>query len=163
MKTLPVAIAFGLFGAVAVSISFSQQWPTWVMFVAWVSFYIFGKKWQTSFWAFLQIVLGMAMAIMIQLTAGLLEQWIGKLGFPVSVFLYIGSLAYFAGTKKLNNIPAWFLGLIILFGIHPPLEPLPILQLLIPIISGFVFAWLNNSVVEKIHERQAPESSIPQH
>ncbi|MFZ4928298.1 DUF1097 domain-containing protein [Chryseobacterium sp. Mn2064] len=160
MKTLPVAIAFGLFGAIAVSVSFAQQWPTWVMFVAWVSFYIFGRKWQTSLWAFLQIVLGMGMAILIQLTAGLLEQPIGKLGFPVSVFLYIGSLAYFARTKKLNNIPAWFLGLIILFGVHPPLEPLPVLQLLIPIVSGFVFAWLNNFVVEKIHERQVPESSV---
>jgi hypothetical protein len=159
MKTLPIAAAFGLFGAIAVTVSFSQQWPTWVMFIAWVSFYIFGKKWQSSLWAFLQMVLGMGMAILIQVTAGFLEQFIGALGFPVSVFFYIGSLAYFAGTKKLNNIPAWFLGLIILFGVHPPLEPLPIVKLLIPIISGFLFAWLNNKAVEKIHERQLSESS----
>lgn len=160
MKTLPIAIAFGLFGAIAVTVSFSQQWPTWIMFIAWVSFYIFGKKWQSSLWAFLQIVLGMCMAVLIQVTAGLLSQIIGQFGFPVSVFLYIGSLAYFARTKKLNNIPAWFLGLIILFGIHPPLEPLPILKLLIPIISGFVFAWMNNWVVEKIHTRQMAQSSV---
>ncbi|RDC55950.1 DUF1097 domain-containing protein [Pedobacter chinensis] len=159
MKTLPIAIAFGLFGAVAVTVSFSQQWPTWVMFVAWVSFYIFGKTWQSSLWAFLQIVLGMGMAVLIQVTAGLLSQLIGTLGFAASVFFYIGSLAYFARTKRLNNITAWFLGLIILFGVHPPLEPLPILQLLVPIISGFVFAWLNNLVVEKIHARLAPHSS----
>lgn len=160
MKTLPIAMAFGLFGAIAVTVSFSQQWPTWVMFIAWVSFYIFGKKWQSLMWAFLQIVLGICMAVLIQLTAGLLSLLISQFGFPVSVFLYIGSLAYFARTKKLNNIPAWFLGLIILFGIHPPLEPLPILKLLIPIISGFVFAWMNNWVVEKIHARQISQSSI---
>lgn len=130
MKTLPIAIAFGLFGAVAVTVSFSQQWPTWVMFVAWVSFYIFGKTWQSSLWAFVQIVLGMCTAILIQLTAGLLGQVIGAFGFAASVFLYIGSLAYLGRTRKLNNIPAWFFGLIILFGVHPPLQPLPILQLL---------------------------------
>lgn len=160
MKTLPIAIAFGFFGAVAVTVSFSLQWPTWVMFVAWVSFYIFGKKIETSLWALLQIVLGMMMAILIQVTAGGLQQLIGGLGFPLAVFLYIGSLAYFAGTKKLNNIPAWFLGLIILFGVHPPLEPLPVLKLLIPILAGFLFAWLNNKVVDMIHERQTSKSTV---
>jgi len=128
------------------------------MFVAWVSFYIFGRTWQSSLWAFLQILLGMGMAVAIQLTAGLLSQVIGTFGFPASVFLYIGSLAYIAKTRKLNNIPAWFLGLIILFGVHPPLELLPISKLLFPIIAGFVFAWLNNLVVEKINSRQTPHS-----
>ncbi|MFS4473240.1 DUF1097 domain-containing protein [Chryseobacterium sp. T20] len=160
MKTLPIAVAFGFFGAVAVTVSFSMQWPTWVMFLAWVSFYIFGKKVETSLWALLQIILGMIMAILIQLTAGGLDQLIGGLSFPVAVFLYIGSLAYFAGTKKLNNIPAWFLGLIILFGIHPPLEPLPVFKLLLPILAGFVFAWLNNKVVEMIYERQTSKPDI---
>jgi hypothetical protein len=158
MKTLPIAIAFGLFGAIAVTVSFSQQWPTWVMFIAWVSFYVFGKTWQSSLWAFLQIVLGMCMAVLIQLTAGLLGEVIGSLSFAASVFLYIGSLAYFARTRRLNNIPAWFLGLIILFGVHPSLEPLPILQIIIPIVAGFVFAWFNNLVVEKIHGYQSQQS-----
>ena len=160
MKTLPIAVAFGFFGAVAVTVSFSMQWPTWVMFVAWVSFYIFGKKVETSLWALLQMILGMIMAILIQITSGGLGQLMGGLGFPVAVFLYIGSLAYFAGTKKLNNIPAWFLGLIILFGVHPPLEPLPVFKLLLPILAGFVLAWLNNKVVEMIHEKQASKSTI---
>lgn len=157
MKTLPIAIAFGLFGAIAVSVSFSLQWPTWVMFVAWVSFYIFGRTWQASMRAFLQITLGMIMAVLIQLTAGLLTELVGPLGFPLAVFFFIGSLAYFARSKSLNNIPAWFLGLIIFFGVHPEPEPLSIAQLLIPISAGFIFAWANNLVVEKLHTLQ------PQH
>ena len=154
IKTLPTAIAFGLFGALAVTVSFSLQWPTWVMFVAWVSFYIFGRTWKTSLKAFVQIVLGMIMAVLIQLTAGLFSGLAGPLSFPLAVFFFIGSLAYFAKTRNLNNIPAWFLGLIILFGVHPKLEPLEISQLLIPITAGFVFAWLNNLVVEKLHSIQ---------
>jgi hypothetical protein len=154
MKTLPTAIAFGLFGAIAVTVSFSLQWPTWVMFIAWVSFYLFGKSLQTSLKAFIQIVLGMIMAVLIQLTAGALTQYLGPVGFPVAVFLYIGSLAYFARTRNLNNIPAWFLGLIILFGVHPKPEVPEVSQILIPITAGFVFAWLNNLVVERLHPVQ---------
>lgn len=160
MKTLPIAIAFGLFGAIAVTVSFALQWPTWVMFVAWVSFYIFGKTIKNAMWALLQLIMGMAMGILIQVTAAKLATSIGPLGFPLSVFIYIGSLAYFARTRKLNNIPAWFLGLIILFGVHPDLEPQPILKLLVPIISGLVFAWLNNATVEKIHASQTKQLQI---
>jgi len=154
MKTLPIAIALGLFGAIAVMVSFSLQWPTWVMFVAWVSFYIFGKSLQTSLKAFLQIMLGMILAILIQLTARWLTSFIGPIGFPVSVFFYIGSLAFLSRIRGLDNIPAWFMGLIILFGIHPKLELFEVSKLLIPIAAGFVFAWLNNRVVEKLHAIQ---------
>jgi len=159
MKTLLIAFALGLFGAVAVTVSFSLQWPTWVMFIAWVSFYIFGKTVQSSLKVFLHIALGMLMAVLIQLTAAFLTPMIGTFGFALSVFFYIGSLAYFARSKSLNNIPAWFLGLIILFGVHPPLEPAPILQLFIPIIAGFIFAWLNNAVVEKLHNLKHPKEA----
>jgi hypothetical protein len=157
MKTLPIACVFGLFGAIAVSLSFALHWPTWVMFIAWVSFYIFGRTMQSSLWAFLQIVLGMCMAVSIQLTATAFTQIIGSLGFAVSVFLHIGALPYVIGIKKLHNLPAWFLGLIILFGVHPPLEPLPIVSLFLPIAAGFVFALLNYITVEKIQACQKAE------
>ena len=154
MKTLLTAAASGLFGTVAVTVSFSLQWPTWVMFIAWVSFYLFGKTVPSSLKALLHLALGMLMGVLIQLTAAFLTPMTGGAGFALSVFFYIGSLAYFARSKRLNNIPAWFLGLIILFGAHPPLEPKPILQLFIPIAAGFLFAWLNNAVVEKLQNLQ---------
>ncbi|MDX6183943.1 DUF1097 domain-containing protein [Flavobacterium sp. Fl-77] len=151
MKTFLTAIIFGLFGAVAVSISFAAQWPTWVMFIAWVSFYIFGKNIKTSFFAFIQIILGITMGVMIELTGFFLGSYLGVFGLPLSIFLFIGSLAYLSTIKSLSNIPAWFLGLIVFFGIHPKLEPLPILGLTVPLIFGFVFAFLNNAAVDKIH------------
>jgi hypothetical protein len=150
MKTFSIAIIFGLFGAVAVSISFALQWPTWVMFIAWVSYYIFGKNLQSSFRAFIQIELGIVMGILIQLTGGMLSKFVGPVGLPLAVFFFIGSLAYFARTKMFNNIPAWFLGLIIIFGVHPELTPMPILGLVVPVVFGFLFAWLNDSAVEKV-------------
>ncbi len=43
MKTFLIGIILGLFGAFAVALAFGLQWPAWVMFIAWVSYYIFVK------------------------------------------------------------------------------------------------------------------------
>lgn len=150
MKTFKTAILFGLFGAVAVSISFAAHWPTWVMFIAWVSYYIFGRNIKSSLFAFIQIVLGLLMGAMIQLTGLFLSNYFGPLGLPVSIFIFIGSLAYISKIKILSSIPSWFLGLIVFFGIHPKIELLTLLELLIPIIFGFLFAFLNDTAVHKI-------------
>lgn len=150
MKTFQTAIIFGLFGAVAVSISFAAQWPTWVMFIAWVSYYIFGRNIKNSAFAFIQIILGIVMGAMIQLTGMFFGGYLGAFGLPLSIFIFIGSLAYISKIKSLSTIPAWFLGLIVFFGIHPKIEPLPLLELGVPLIFGFIFALLNDTAVHKI-------------
>lgn len=147
MQTLKTAIILGLFGAGAVSVSMALKWPTWVLFLAWVSYYLFGKSFKTSIPIFCQIILGILMGVAIQLSTQLLSTFIGAIGFQVAVFLFIGSLAYLSKIKPLGNIPAWFIGLIILFGVHPKLEFIPIISLLLPIIAGFAFAWLNDTTL----------------
>ncbi|WKL49241.1 DUF1097 domain-containing protein [Flavobacterium pectinovorum] len=155
MKTFQTAIIFGLFGAVAVSISFAAQWPAWVMFIAWVSYYIFGRNLKNSAFAFVQIILGILMGALIQFTGIFLGNYLGQFGLPVSIFLFIGSLAYISKVKILSNIPAWFLGLIVFFGIHPKLELLSLLELLVPLLFGFIFAFLNDTAVHKIQPDKA--------
>lgn len=147
MKTLKNSIVLGLFGAIAVTVSMAFNWSTWVMFLAWVSYYIFGKSVKTSIPIFCQIILGILMGVAIQLITQLLSTFIGSIAFQVAVFLSIGSLAYLSKIKFLSTIPAWFIGLIILFGVHPKLEFISIISLLIPIIAGFVFAWLNDNTL----------------
>lgn len=148
MKTLINAIVLGLFGAIAVTVSFVLQWPTWVMFLAWVSYYLFGKSIKTSIPIFIQIILGIIMGVSIQVTSQLFSNLVGNGGFQIAVFIFIGSLAYLSKIKGLNSIPAWFIGLIILFGVHPKVEFISIFSLLIPIIAGFLFAWLNDSALK---------------
>jgi hypothetical protein len=150
MKTLSIAVIFGLFGAMAVSISFASGWPTWVMFIAWVSYYLFGKTIISSLKAFMQIELGVVMGVAIQLSGILLSKVIGDFALPIAVFFFIGSLAYIGRIKSLSNIPAWFLGLIILFGAHPVLTPIPLLELVVPVIFGFIFAGLNDACVNLV-------------
>lgn len=151
MKTFLTALVMGLCGALAVFVSFSMGWATWVMFLAWVSYYLFGKSIKAYIPSLLQIIAGIVMGVLIQSLASLLVPVMGALGFPLTVFILIGSLAYISKIKGLNNIPAWFIGLIIFFGVHPELRPAPILELLIPIVAGFVFAFINDTGLKYIN------------
>src|ERR1700722_17474917 len=99
MKTLLIAAIFGIFGAVAVSVSFAAHWPTWVMFIAWVSYYIFGKTWRSSVIFFVQILLGVSMGLLIQLTAAFLRNLTGSFSLPVAVFFFIGAMPYIMKVK----------------------------------------------------------------
>lgn len=123
------------------------------MFLAWVSYYLFGKSIKVYSPSFLQIILGMVMGVLIQSLASLLVSAMGALGFPLTVFVLIGSLAYLAKIKGLNNIPAWFLGLIIFFGVHPELQIIPVLGLLVPMIAGVVFALINDTGLKYINKK----------
>ncbi|WP_271767162.1 DUF1097 domain-containing protein [Aquimarina algiphila] len=153
MKTFLTALVMGLCGALAVFISFSMGWTTWVMFLAWVSYYLFGKSIKVYIPSFLQIILGIVMGVLIQSLASLLAPVLGVLGFPLIVFVLIGSLAYISKIKELNNIPAWFLGLIIFFGVHPELQIIPVLRLLVPTIAGVVFALINDTGLKYINKK----------
>lgn len=149
MKTFLVALIMGAFGAVAVVTSSSLSLPTWVMFLAWVSYYVFGRSLQKAGVSLLQIICGILMGICMQVSAGILTGLLGPAGFPIAVFVLIGSLTYITQIKILSNIPAWFIGLIIFFGVRPEIAPLPIVSLLIPIIIGFAFAYLNDTTIHK--------------
>ena len=140
----------GVFGALAVFISFYFHWPTWVMFIAWISYYLFGQSVKTSAQSFLQIACGIFMGIIMQGAATWSSGIIGPLGFPLAVFILIGSLAYISKIRQLNNIPAWFLGLIVFFGVHPALEPMPVLNIFIPLFFGFLFAFSNDNLVKRV-------------
>ncbi|WP_422082138.1 DUF1097 domain-containing protein [Ulvibacterium sp.] len=153
MKTFLTALVMGLCGALAVFISFSMGWATWVMFLAWVSYYLFGKSIKVYTPSFLQIILGILLGVLIQSMASLLVPIIGAMGFPLTVFVLIGSLAYVSKINGLNNIPAWFLGLIIFFGVHPELQVIPVLGLLVPIVTGVIFALINDTGLKYINTK----------
>ena len=155
MKQFLTAITMGALGALAVFISFSFHWPTWILFIAWLSYYIFGKSLKSAFYTLIPITTGIFMGISIQILGGFLSKYLGAIGFPIAVFICITSLTYLAKIKLLSNIPAWFIGLIIFFGNHPPIEFKPILSLFIPIIVGFLFAFLNDITADRIQKNKS--------
>ncbi len=144
MKTFSNSILMGTLGAMAVFISFSLQWPTWVLFVAWVSYYLFGMSIKASAKTLLNITAGFFMGMLITTVAAVLPEQLGRFSLPITVFICISFLPYLSKIKGLNNIPAWFLGLIVYFGVHPTLAFQPIFDIFISLVAGFAFAFLNH-------------------
>ena len=65
-KTLTFGSLMGIFGAIAVFVSISFSFPGWVLFLAWVCFYLFGKSVKKSLSIYLHITLGIGLGILIQ-------------------------------------------------------------------------------------------------
>jgi len=143
----------GFCGALAILISFSLQLPSWVLFMAWVSYYLFGKSLKSVLYTIIPITSGIIMGIMIKLLGGGLSLYLGILGFPLAVFIFITSLTYLSKIKGLHNIPAWFIGLIIFFGVHPNIEIKPIMLIFSSITLGFIFAFLNDTMTTLIQKK----------
>ena len=115
MKTTIFGALMGLFGGLAVFLSISLNWPGWVLFLAWVCFYLYGKSAKKSLNIYLQITLGIVLAILIELVGGFLIGAIGGLGLYVAIFFFIGSLAFLIKIKGLHDLTAWFFGLVVFF------------------------------------------------
>jgi len=154
MKQFLTASIMGFCGALATLISFSFQLPSWVLFLAWVSYYLFGKSLKSALYALIPITCGIIMGITIKLFGGGLNQYLGNLGFPLAVFILITSLTYLSKIKWLQNIPAWFIGLIIFFGVHPNIELKPIIIIFTSITLGFVFAFLNDIITTLVEKNK---------
>lgn len=154
----------GLFGTLAVFLSISIGWPGWVLFIAWVSFYLFGKSLKKSLNIYLQIILGIGLGVLIEMFGKLFSERIGMWGLYLAVFLLIGSLAFLTKIKGLRDLAAWFIGLIVFFGVEPHLEVVSIARLLLlPLAVGFLFGYTLDTILTKfVHGNVAANEQATQ-
>ena len=151
MKTTLFGALMGLFGGLAVYLSLSAGWPGWILFLAWVCFYLYGKSVTRSLSIYLQIVLGIGLGILIEVSGHFFTEMIGGMGLYLAIFLGIGSLAFLIKIKGLHDLTAWFFGLVVFFGAEPQLAPLHIgYQLLLPLAAGFVFGYGVDQIVTRL-------------
>lgn len=141
------ALIIGIMSAIAVVATLQLKLHTWVLFMAWVSFFIFGKKPKQILFSFLQIVLGIGIGILLMLKSKLLWGFVGDLGLPIAVVLIMTIFIYLVPRlKPLNTIPIYFMGIIIFFGTHPQLNFSEIGLIVLTVITGFSFAWTTNKL-----------------
>lgn len=151
MKTTISGALMGLFGAFAVYLSITFGWQGWILFLAWVCFYVYGKSIKKSLNIYLQIVLGIVLSILIEVTGKFFTEIIGEIGLYLAIFILIGSLAFLIKIKGQHDLTAWFFGLIVFFGVEPDLKLLHIgHQLLLPLAAGFAFAYVVDQIVIKL-------------
>lgn len=150
MKTAIFGAIMGLSGAVAVYVSIALGWSAWVLFMAWVCYYFYGKSTKKSFQVYVEIVLGIALSVLIELLGGFLSTYIGNLGTYLAIFLLIGSLAFLIKIKGLQDLTAWFVGLVVFYGVEPSLDLFSMVKLLLlPLAAGFILGYVMDSIVVK--------------
>jgi len=154
MKTFKQALTMGLTGAISVFTASNLGLPTWVLFTAWVSYYLFGTNIKTAFLTFTQQILGVLIAITIQYIGTNLTEYSASFGFAVAVLIVMIGVFYISKLKYLNNLPAYFLGMIIWFGANTEIEINNILLLGITLLSGYTFAWINVALSQQIELKQ---------
>ncbi len=150
MKSFKQALTMGLTGAIAVFTASYFGIPTWVLFTAWVSYYLFGANLKTALLTFTQQILGILIAIIIQYLGTNLSEHSASFGFPAAVLIVMVGVFYISKLKHLNNIPAYFLGMIVWFGSNAEIAINNISLLGITLLSGYIFAWANVGLSNKI-------------
>lgn len=153
MKSLKQALAMGLTGAIAVFAASYFSLPTWVLFMAWVSYYLFGSTTKTAFLVLIQQVFGILIAMAIQYLGTALTETLASFGFPIIVFIVMIGVFYISKLKHLNNVPAYFLGMIVWFGSNSSIEIKMLPLLVMTLLFGYAFAWLNVTLNERIETK----------
>src|SRR5690606_2586749 len=141
------ALIVGVMSAIAVVSTHQLNLHTWVLFMAWVSFFLFGKAPKQMLLSFTQIVIGIGIGVLLMVKSKFLSAVVGAAGLPIAVVLVIAVFMYLAPKlKPLNTIPIYFFGLIIFFGTHPELTFSEIGLIILTVITGFSFAWTTSKL-----------------
>jgi Protein of unknown function (DUF1097) len=110
-----------LTAAVAAATSASLGWPVWAMFMGWVAFFTRGHSAWDAFTSYLCLAIGIAFGGGAALAVGALMPLIGPFAFGPVVFVVAIVVVSLRAAGPINNVPAYFLGLITFFAAH--LEP----------------------------------------
>ena len=107
--------------ATAAALSMWVGLPVWAMFVGWVAFFSRGHSMRDGLINYGCVVagIGFGMAAAISITA--LSPLLGKLALPAVVFTVAMVVVSLRVLPRMNNLLAYFLGLITFFAAH--LEP----------------------------------------
>ncbi len=142
--------------ALATYLTFSTKMPTWVLFLAWTSYFLLGGNIKSCVLTFIQQVLGILIAIVIIYCGNSLAQSLGSLWFHCSVTVIMFGVFYLSKLRVLNNLSAYFLGMIVWFGlgVNPTLGEIfeASISLLIGYSFGFTNEFLNNKTAKRFSQ-----------
>lgn len=120
MFTLFTAVAAAT-AAVAAGSSLLLTLPVWAMFVGWVAFFSRGLTLRDGLINLGCVLMGIAFGMTAALSISALTPSLGMLALPVVVFVVAMVVVSLRALRVMNNLVAYFLGLIAYFAAH--LEP----------------------------------------
>ena len=107
--------------AIAATTSASLGWPVWAMFMGWVAFFMRPTSAREAFLSYICLVVGIAIGTLAYLSVGILLPIVGVAAYGCVVFVVALVVVSMRAAPFINNIPAYFLGMITFFASH--LEP----------------------------------------
>jgi hypothetical protein len=170
INTLGNAIYLGIIAAIATYLTGVLGWPTWVLFISWACYFLFGADPKTSGFGLFQVALGVIIGMIFWILVPVFMQAAPGLGLnltlSVMVFLLVIILVFLKYTP-VSNIAAYFVGVPILFaaaggamtGFVPDIPHL--LVLLGCVALGYAFGYatvLGGGVVNKALPPPAPKA-----
>lgn len=136
--------------ALAATSSASLGWPVWAMFMGWVAFFTRGHSAKEAVYSYLCLAAGIVMGVGAVLGVGALLPLIGPFAFGAVVFVVAMIVVSLRVAAPLNNIPAYFLGLITFFAAHVEPGLLAVSELLSVSGLGSFAAWLAHRLQRKV-------------
>jgi len=106
----------------AAALSLAVGLPVWAMFVGWIAFYTRGLTTRSTFENLGCVGLGLAIGLLASLALPRVAAMTGPgIALPIVVFVVAFQVVSLRGLPAMNNLLAYFLGLVAWFAAH--LEP----------------------------------------
>jgi hypothetical protein len=150
MRFTVLTLAAALTAAIAATTSASLGWPVWAMFMGWVAFFTRGHSGKDALYSYLCLAIGIGFGIGAAFAVAALMPLIGPLAFGPVVFVVAIIVVSLRAAAPLNNVPAYFLGLITFFAAHLEPDILAFSELAAVSGLGSFAAWTAHQLQSKI-------------
>jgi hypothetical protein len=150
-----LTLAASIVAAAAATTSAGLGWPVWAMFIGWVAFFTGGHSWKGAVSSYVCVALGIALGNVAVIGIGTLLPFIDYLAFGLVVFVVAIVVVSLRSLPWLNNIPAYFLGLIAFFAAHMEPGVAAFLELAAVGAIGSSAAWIAHRLQGRILQGSA--------
>ncbi len=136
--------------AVAATTSAGLGWPVWGMFIGWVAFFTGWHSAGKAASSFLCVVLGVGFGCVAAIGVGTLLPLVDYFAFGIVVFIIAIVVVSLRAVPRLNNIPAYFLGLIAFFAARAAPGLPALLELSAVSALGTLAAWVTHHLQARV-------------
>ena len=153
----------GIIGGGAAVLCDWLGYRSWVTFMVWTAYTLFGKTWRSGVKMYLSFCAGILCGFLVRTLEGGLDPGIGVWSAGVAVGLAIVLLSLLEDTPPLNDVPAYFLGAIAFFATEAKPSPQIFVSMLTAAAIGLGIGWLTVVGQAVIHRRwsQRQASTTP--
>lgn len=150
MKFALLTLTAAVVASVAATASAGLGWPVWAMFVGWVAFFTGGHSAKAALTSYFCVAFGIGFGVFAAMAVGSLLPVIDFFAFGVVVFIVAIVVVSLRAAPLLNNVAAYFLGLIAFFASHLPPGVASFLELAVVAALGTLAAWIAHQLSGKV-------------